>query len=282
MFSRSKALVAKFAAPLLIASVFGCGSSTSNNDQGVTFAALGYFADVGGGTGLAGVGLVLSPNTVGGGLFQDLTDETSSGLLPVVYMKVENRLRSQFLRVTKIDCDYAVPGSSLSVPSDSFLQGVSVSPNPDIGGPQIGGDNGSGGVGIGGGAGGATAGGATGGGTTAGSGGLADGGPATAQGGTANIGFPLVGTDIIAYLNNHRAELPAFPFRMEALCSATAISTAGDVFETNPLGMQIFVIEDPGFGSGGEGGDFDGFDGGDTGAGDGGGSTSTDNTEILG
>jgi len=277
---KGKTLFAAVAAPVLAGIVAGCGSSTTNNDQGVTFLALGYFADSAGTTGVSGVNAVLSSD-IGASGIQGIPGAV--GQQTLVFMGVENRLRNQFIRLTKFDCEYLVPGSSLSIPPDSFAAAGVVTPNPGIGGPSIDGAGASGNVGFGAGGGGAgaaggtagQAGGATAGATGGGAGGggtVGTSGPATGQGGRLFSQFPVIGPDIYSYLNNNREALPELPFRMQALCRATGVSSAGDAFATNEAGITVTFFEvaefpnpDGGTGSTGTGGDVDGFDGGDTG-----------------
>jgi hypothetical protein len=83
----------------------GCGSS-SNNDQGTSFLAVGY-SDTTDGTGEVGQVVILSNSL--NGVFTS--------------MNLQNRLSQQFIRVTRIDCDYNVPGSAVPVPSNASLLG---------------------------------------------------------------------------------------------------------------------------------------------------------------
>jgi len=269
MYLKSRYLVTGLAVPMMMAAA-GCGSSTTNNDQGVSFAALQWCAEPTCTTLIGFNETTLSGDITPGG---NTTSSTS------VLLQVENRLRNQFLRITKVECDYEVLGSTLPIPSESIARAGSVSPNPLIGGPQIGTADGSGNTGVGAGsAGGAAGGGAAGGG--AGGGGAAGGGaagggantggisgPATGTGGRYVLSFPIISPDLFAYLNNNRSLLPETPIRLEAVCSVFAVSTAGDVFETNPVALTNILYDEnqfPGLNSStGNGGTIQDFDGSD-------------------
>ena len=56
--------------------------------------------------------------------------------------------------------------------------------------------------------------------------------------------FQLISRDVISYFANRLNDLPQLPTRMNVTCSATAISQAGDVFQSNPLGIQIVLSDD--------------------------------------
>ncbi len=125
----------KIASAVLAALLLGgaaCGGST-NNDQGTSFLASGYFD--GAETPVTGYVLPLAsdiPNT--GTETPDGAGFTNSfpadGLQAIVRMRLENRLSSQFLRVSRIDCSYLVPGASpaLVLPNDSFNASAVIQP----------------------------------------------------------------------------------------------------------------------------------------------------------
>ena len=213
----------------LLIGIVGCGSSTSNNDQGTSFGALGFFSSAIGSPppGVAGLTTTLSsdPSASGGAV----------GLQTLTYIGLENRLRTQFIRVTKVDCEYFVPGSNITIPPDSTAVNGFINASPDIGGPQIGGTGGSGGVGA---ASGSTTGGTTGGSTGSTSGGVS-GGNATGISSKTYLQFPIINSSIYAYINSNRNGLPALPFQLQVVCTATGISQAGDAFTTNPVALSV-------------------------------------------
>ena len=109
--------------------LFGCGTA-SNNDQGTSFLALGFFADDSGSTGASGMVLPLhtdelSPAAAGG-----------YGLLTTVNFGIRNRLSKQYIQTSHVECDYRVQQSSLVVPSDSHTFSTIVEPGGDLY-PQI-------------------------------------------------------------------------------------------------------------------------------------------------
>jgi hypothetical protein len=249
----------------LVAGVLGCGSSTTNNDQGASFSALGFFEANSTETpppALAGFTTTLSSDPANQGIFLNQS---------LAAIGLENRLRNSFIRLTKVDCEYQVPGSSISVPPDSVAVSSFIPASPGIGGPQIGGSGGSGGVG---GSGGSSTGGTTTTDTSSGTG----GGNATGEGSKTYMTFKVISASIYSYLNNNRNALPELPFQVQIFCTATGVTNAGKTIETNPIGItavmaeEIFTDTSAGTGSGG---DVTGFDGGDS-------SNSGDGTTTVG
>ena len=188
-----------------------CGSST-NNDQGTSFLAFGYYADAAGSTGSSGT---VAP------LYTDVPVGNIDGLQTQTFMGLQNRLTRQFIRVVRFDCDYSVSGSFINIPSESFATSTVI-------GPTVATTTGG------------TTGGATGG-TTGGTTGGAAGGGAVAS--RQYIGFQILSPDIYSFINNNKASFPELPFRMTAICSATGITQSGDVLTTNPLNYFIQFVE---------------------------------------
>ena len=115
----------------LVVGVLGCGSSTTNNDQGASFSALGFFtaATPEPPPGLSGLNATLSQDSAASGFASQ----------SLAYIGLENRLTNSFIRVTKIDCDYNVPAATIPIPSDSISTSGFINASPSIGGPTIGG-----------------------------------------------------------------------------------------------------------------------------------------------
>lgn len=98
--------------------LLACGKAGTNNDQGVIFQSTGYYADTAGATGSTGtVEELFSNDSDFGGL------GAFNGRIVTAIIGLRNNLGAQFLNLTRIDCNYGVAGSSLSVPSDSFTVG---------------------------------------------------------------------------------------------------------------------------------------------------------------
>ncbi len=200
-------------AGILAGAAIGCGGGSplgggaTNNDQGTSFLAFGYFPDTESTAGVTGVNTFLSNDSNTG------TDDDGGNALQgaggreiIITMGIQNRLRSQFIRVARIDCDYTVPGAdpSFSVPSDSFNGGgviAAAGPSTTPGGPQAG------------------------------------------SGSILKSSFTVLSTDIYSYLNVNRNYLPELPFRMLATCRAVGITQAGDVLVTNDLPFQIIFLD---------------------------------------
>jgi hypothetical protein len=113
---------------LLLGVLTGCGGSGTNNDQGTSFMAMGYFQDSSGDVGDGGaivpmfrdIGTPFGPNGERYDIQQHIT-----------WMGLLNRLERQFVRVVRIDCSYKVEGSFLNVPNDSFGLSVVLAPTSD-------------------------------------------------------------------------------------------------------------------------------------------------------
>lgn len=180
-----------------------CGGSGTNNDQGTSFLGLGYFADAGGTTGVSELVIPIASDS------PDQISLTVNGL-PVdansatAFLGVQNRLTSQFLRVTQIGCSYIIPGSSIPLIQDSSTFSFVLSPAGDA--EEL-------------------------------------GQVETPGGNTGYLGFSIFSPDLIAYLNSIRNSLPILPFRMIITCDATAISQAGDVITTNDVSVTANVVE---------------------------------------
>lgn len=195
---------------IVIAVVIGCGSGASNNNQGASFLALGFFADGEGTTGSTGQIVPMFRDTA---INADATGALYDGLDTRVYMGLQNNLAKQFIRVSRIDCDYSVDGSYLEIPSDSFPLSVVLSSTREQ-------------VGIG-----AVA-------------SAAASGSSSSFNQTSYGQFLIVSPDLYSFLNNNKAYLPALPFRMTATCSATGVTQAGDVLTTNSLYYFIQFVDE--------------------------------------
>ena len=194
----------------------GCGSTT-NNDQGTSFLATGFFGDVGGETGLSGLRVLLVSDipAISGALgIIDLDQEDDIFVLPAdgadvyIFMGLQNRLATQFMRVVRIDCSYDIPGASISIPDDSYNSSFVISAaGTGTNGSNI--QNGN-----------------------------------VIEPAEGYVSFTVLSTDLMSYLNVNRASLPALPFRMTATCRAVGVSQSGDVFETNDLYFPITMVEE--------------------------------------
>lgn len=202
---------------LSLASVVGCGSS-DNNDQGTVFTALGYYGATSEDSNTVnmerGIAFVTLPLSSPFGIVD--------GAYDFVWMGVSNNLltengRNPYIRATKISCSYFVPGSSLSVPDEEFATaGIIEGGTLTTGGSGDAGDS---------------------------SGGAAQTSAKAIGFGTAYLPFPLVSSDIYAYLNNNRSQLPELPFEMVASCNMTGVTRAGETYTTNNIDITIQFVE---------------------------------------
>lgn len=110
--------------------IYGCGNS-SNNDQGTSFTATGFFSDSSGTTGDGGAIIALGRDV------PTLEAEDSLGVAPPVridgqaattFIGLQNRFNQRpgtlqddgvFIRTERVDCEYVVPGAQIAIPGDS-------------------------------------------------------------------------------------------------------------------------------------------------------------------
>ncbi|MCB0324593.1 MAG: hypothetical protein KDD69_13515 [Bdellovibrionales bacterium] len=114
----------------LVATAFGaisCGSGSSNNDQGTSVTAIAYFAEDPDEPGVfpcdqAQSGAILP-------LFEDINVvDGRVGTDSYTSFGIQNMLAVQTFRVTRIDCSYSIPGSSIQVPNSSIATGIVLAP----------------------------------------------------------------------------------------------------------------------------------------------------------
>ena len=96
-------------------SAWSCGGSGTNNDQGTSFTALGFYGSSDGTTGETGSDVPLFVDSAPQTTFQIYDMHTV-----MTYIGLQNRLSKQFIRVTKIECSYDITGASVTIPDDSF------------------------------------------------------------------------------------------------------------------------------------------------------------------
>jgi hypothetical protein len=172
-----------------------CGGTGTNNDQGTSFLAFGFFDDVNGETGVAQLGLPLAVNP--------LTQLLNGASTVVTFIGVENRLASQFLRVTQINCSYEIPGTTIPTMVDAATTSFVLGPALPVDEGEV----------------------------------------QTTNGNVGYIGFQIFSTDLISYINSRNEALPQLPFRVIATCNVQAISQAGDVFTSNDLSITAVAFE---------------------------------------
>lgn len=127
MSSFHKICLLVISASLLLAGAVGCGNG-SNNDQGTSFLALGFFADGEGEAGDAGRQVALS-SSVGQG-FPNSSDVPGFSEDAGGFIGLQNRLSSQFIRVDRVDCQHSIAGASIAIPADTTRITTVISPSP--------------------------------------------------------------------------------------------------------------------------------------------------------
>lgn len=202
--SITRGIIGALVSATLVLGAVSCGGTGSNNDQGTSFLAYGYFNDSQGQTGSSGAIVALAPDSAvlvgtGGASVQLLVD----GNAVLTFMGFQNRLANQFIRLVRIDCSYDIPGSNLQIPDDSFNSAAVISSDPaaddrdDETGQQV---------------------------------------PLpTGEGSTLILQFEVVSPDIISYINVNRNSLPELPFRMNVSCRGVGVTQSGDTIVTNDL-----------------------------------------------
>jgi len=190
--------------------LMSCGSGT-NNDQGTSFTALGFF-DVGDGTEGDSGTVVLVNNDFSGQqgvfpLFVPIDKNPDEDGIQGGFIGLQNNLTSQFIRTVRMDCCYTLPGSdpSLSIPCDAynFTAVLSAAPSAE---------------------------------------------EALAGGEATNVAFvqvQQVSPDLLSFLAVNQNLLPELPYRMTAECEVVGVSQAGDAFTTNSVNYQIQFAELP-------------------------------------
>ncbi|MBP9837161.1 MAG: hypothetical protein KBC84_00455 [Proteobacteria bacterium] len=195
----------------ICAGIISCGTAASNNDQGTSFLAFGWFTQT---------GTTATPNTgqnVGvNSDFSTITDgngQLLDGKQVLVSMGLQNRLTSQFVTLKRIDCSYSLEGTNgtITLPNDSSNVSSVLAPaaNPTTGEPVL---------------------------------------PGAEIGtGSANftsesiVEFPIISTDQFSYLNVYTNSLPALPFRITATCHGVGVTQAGDTITTNDLNYPVIL-----------------------------------------
>lgn len=212
MFRMSK--IAKGAA-LVAASVLfmvGCGSSGTNNDQGVSFRAEGLFGPDSPGenvstckVGTSGIQMFLNST-----ILQNVPQRAGD------WIKVENYMAEQFIRTERLECSYWIPGASVAIPDDAFPVSKVIPASPGaLPAPGI----------------------------------DLPGGAATvtkAGAGDENVSYwciwvPVVSADLEQYISNNQNYFPQTPFDMTATCHFVGVTQAGDVVETNDISINVWV-----------------------------------------
>lgn len=127
--------IALLASIVVAASWSGCGSS---NDQGVSFRALGFFADGTGTAGDAGRCASLRDTTI------IPNDIDGDGTLDGGYLGLQNSMVGQGINLDHVNLSYHINGSSLAIPSNVFALSLRLGPtngaepsNPSTGFAQI-------------------------------------------------------------------------------------------------------------------------------------------------
>lgn len=193
----------------LIAGMTACGGGT-NNDQGTSFTALGYFMTGDEESGDLGTIVYVNEDVPLNGLiplFVPVDKDPEEEGIQGGFLGVQNNLVSQYIRVTRIDCDYDIQGAdpSLQVPSESFNLTSVI--------PAAGGES-------------------------------ADGTETDGES-KAFMQFIMVSPDILSYLAVNQSLLPELPYRMTSVCRAVGVTQSGDLVVTNDAPYTILFAEMP-------------------------------------
>lgn len=241
----TKVITSALAATAFIVGALGCGSA-SNNDQGVSFSAIGFAAQDDDGACTLDIGTtgVIVPITFG----TVAEDFAISGIISCILL--QNNMSSQSVRVERLYLSYHIPGASEQPPDTSIPLSVVLSPlnqeAPLDGGGSGGGDESE----------------------TASADSSASGsqdeastdpdssiGGSTAKTSSLPSGFQGFGNRVSApffsvppeirqWLAFNRTALPETPFVMEITVYAQGMTSGGDRMNTNPLSLFADVIED--------------------------------------
>ena len=194
---------------------FGCGDA-SRNDQGVSFNLTGYFADSGGDTGVSAISVPLNSNP---SVSTDTEASGQSGAVTwsmslEVYAGLENHLSGQYVRAQRMHHSYYIPGATVQPPSTSVAIPVLLGPATLEDGSTTSSNSGSS---------------------------LPD---TYTNDSTGYVGLNLVTSDVVAWINFYRDELPETPFVMVVTSYASAVTSSGTEIESNPVEIEITFTTD--------------------------------------
>ncbi len=200
----------KYLSLFSLVTLSACGSSPSNN-QGVSFMLTGFYAETSDGTNIpAGeVGQSVPLSSINP---EDITGLFGGSVLTVAGLR--NNMSTQTIRVDRMEMDYFIEGAATQPPS-------TIVPLTAVLGPVSSGNSS------------ASSGSSSSAGTT--------GGALPTQ---FFAQFPIVTTDIMAWLNFNRGSLPELPFTMAVTVKAEAVSSSGSRYESNPASYFIIFTPD--------------------------------------
>jgi len=204
-----------------VALFVGCGTAATNN-QGISFTLLGFFAELPESgsdtlpTGELGQATPLSSENP-----ELQTGNVSGAVSTVAGMK--NNIISQFIRVDRMVINYYIEGANVQPPSTTV--GISALLGPSVSSTSSS-DSTS---------------------TDSSSSGTSK--PPSSLPNFSTISelsfgsFPIVPPEVTAWLNLNRAQLPEAPFTMLATVKASAVSSSGQRYYSNPA--DYFIIFTP-------------------------------------
>lgn len=189
----------------------GCGGGT-NNDQGVSFSHLGYFADLETGgscedlpTGLGGLVVSLGLVRNGGAFINPDLGQGSDALISdssiAAVVGYRNNLNGQGVRVRRLLLTYFIPGATEQPPTTTIPLSAFLGPADDVG------DNGE-----------------------------FDSTLPPSFAGSNQCGFSrtqIVPPAVFRWLIFNQDKLPETPFSMEVYSTIVADSTSGNTYESN-------------------------------------------------
>ena len=188
--------------------LYGCGSS--NNDQGVSFTALGYNSmdedlKCDPETFITGMSIPISAGT---------TEETLANAGQAIYscINLQNNMSTQFVRVERVFHEFFIEGASIQPPTSSAPVSIVVGPAAGASGTPT------------------------------------AGGSSLPQGFEAanNVSAPFIAVpaEVMEWIVLNRNVLPEPPFTMGVTHYVTGITSAGDRLNTNKLTMFVVVTPD--------------------------------------
>ena len=188
----------------LVFGLVGCGSA--NNDQGMSFTLLGFFASTDGEEGDAGQILQLSSDSEAG--------SASGGA--TTFVGLQNNLVGQGVRTQRAFLSFYVEGSQIQPPDTTqalatVLGPVAASDDTDSNTSSVAST-------------------------------LPDGWSSIAN--QKYVETYIVPPDIMAWLNLNRNDLPELPFTMTVHMYVTGLTTSGDRLDTNPVDYFVQFVAD--------------------------------------
>ena len=193
---------------IIVVSGVSCGGTAGNNDQGVSFTLLGFFA------GVPSDPCGEEPGAVSGvevGVSE--ADESNSGVSSV--LGLQNNLSGQFIRTQRVFLKYFVPDSSLQPPNTNVPASRVIA--PFVSADSEGSFDSS----------------------------LPDSfGDEEISCNRAYVRANVITAEVRNFLNINRSSLPEFPYTLIVTATVSGVTSSGETHDTNEVELFVQVNSD--------------------------------------